>query len=281
MGIQRIDRVLHHQLRHDFPGIPRGGVCVMRAVNLRHVAPGDELLALCRVHKRAQHVDVAIDHVILRILMAAVHALFRKHDGDIRPGHATDIAVVVDGSADLVLDQIKRFSLRAHLFARNRNPAAALRRAFDQPVKVALSGSADDHDVIRAVMRRHAHTANVVLKPAARNLGGDHGHGLRIHVAKIMRGGKRNAVLERLAAIMIGKRPHGKVRRGLAPGPAAAARTIVLQILQNLSYINILFRRQAIFTHLAPPNSAAARSSAAGFISASPASRTGRLFSFA
>ena len=230
-GIQRVDRVLHHQLRHDLPGIPCGGVCVVRAVNLRHVAPGDELLTLRRVHKRAHHVDVAIDHVILRVLMAAVDALFREHNGDIRPSHAADVAMVVDGTTHFVLDQIQRFSLRAHLLAGDRNPAAALWRALDQPVVMALAGGADDHDMIRAMVRRHAHTPDVVLKSSAGDLGRNDRHGLRVNVAKVVRGRQRNAILERLAAIVIGKRPHRQVWRGFAPSPTPTAGTIIFQVL--------------------------------------------------
>ncbi|MPM60736.1 hypothetical protein SDC9_107588 [bioreactor metagenome] len=104
MAVERVDRVLHHELGHDLPGVPCSGVRVMRAVNLRHVAPFDELFALRRVHKRAYHVDVAVDDVILRILMAAVNAFLREHDRDIRSRNAADIAVIIDGPADLVFD---------------------------------------------------------------------------------------------------------------------------------------------------------------------------------
>ncbi len=280
-AIERVDRVLHHQFRHDLPGVPRGRVCVVRAVDLRHVCPFDELLALRCVHKRTHHVDVAVDHVVLRVLMATVDALLREHDRNVRPGHAADVAVVVDRAADLVLDEIERFSLRAHLLARNRHATAALRGSLDQSVKVALAGGANHHDVIRAMVRGHAHATNVVLKAPARDFGRDHRHRLRIDVFEIVRGRQRHAILEGFAAIAVGKRPHRQVRRGLAPSPTTAAGTVMLQIFENLRNVDVFVRRQAIVAHLAPPNSFAASSSFAGFNSASPASRIGRLFCLA
>ncbi|MPN46795.1 hypothetical protein SDC9_194394 [bioreactor metagenome] len=105
-AVERVDCMLHHQFRHDFPGVPRSRVCVVRTVDLRHVCPFDELLALRRVYERAHHIDVAIDHVVLRVLMAAVDALFREHDRDIRPSHAADVAMVVDRAADFVFNQV-------------------------------------------------------------------------------------------------------------------------------------------------------------------------------
>ena len=63
--------------------------------------------------------------------MATVHALLSKHNRDIRPGNTADIAMIIDGSAYLILDQVERLSLGAHLLARNRHTTAALRRSLD------------------------------------------------------------------------------------------------------------------------------------------------------
>ena len=162
--------------------------------------------------------------------MAAVDPLFREHDGDIGPRYTTDVTVIVDGSAHFVLDQVERFSLCAHLFARDRHTPAALRGALDQAIIVALPGGADDHDVIRAVVRRHAHAPDIVLKASTGDLGCDDRHGLRIDIAKIVRGWKRHAVLEGRAAIVVRKRSHREVGRWLTPSPATAAGMIVLEI---------------------------------------------------
>ncbi|MPM60737.1 hypothetical protein SDC9_107589 [bioreactor metagenome] len=139
---------------------------------------------------------------------------------------------------------------------------------------MALPRRADDHDVIRAVVRGHAHAADIVLKASACDFRRDHRHGLGVYVVKIMCGRQRHAADKRLAAVAVGKRPHMQVRSGFAPCPAAAARMVVFQIFQNLADVDIFIRGQTVFAHLAPPNSFAASSILSGFCRSRPAARS-------
>ena len=163
--------------------------------------------------------------------MHAVHAFFGEHHGDIRAGNAGNIAVVIDRTANFILDHVERLALRTNLLARNRHAAHALRGAFDEAVKMALAGGADDHDVICAMVRAHAHAADVVLKAAGGDLCCDDGHRLRVDVVKIMRRRQRDGILQRLGAVLIHKRAHFEAGGRLAPGPAAPAGTVVFKIL--------------------------------------------------
>ena len=138
----------------------------MRAVYLRLSRPCYQLFALACVNKASYHVYVAVNNVVLRVLMHAVHAFFREHYRYIRPGNAGNVAVVIYGAAHFVLYHVQRLALRAHLLAGNGYAAHALRRAFYKPVKVALPRGADDHYVIRAVVRSKPHAAYIVLKAA-------------------------------------------------------------------------------------------------------------------
>ena len=189
--------------------------------------------------------------------------------------------MVVDRASDFVLDEIERFSLRAHLLAGDRHTAASLRRSFDQAVKVALTSRTDDHNVIRAMVRGHAHAADIVLKAAARDLRRDDRHRLWVYVVKVMRGRQRHASNERLAAVAVGKRPHVQVRRGFAPDPAMAARMVVFQVFQNFADVDVLIRRQSVFAHLTPPNRAEASSIRSGCCRRRPAARSSSPFCFA
>ena len=51
-------------------------VCIVCTVNLRHAGPCDKLLAFARINKRTNHIDVAVDDVVLRVLVNAVYAFF-------------------------------------------------------------------------------------------------------------------------------------------------------------------------------------------------------------
>ena len=81
-------------------------ICSMRTA--RHDALGHG-----RVHEAAVHVDVAVEHVVLRVLVRAVDALLGEHDRDLGTGHAAHVAVEVDRAADLVLDQVERAARHA------------------------------------------------------------------------------------------------------------------------------------------------------------------------
>ncbi len=86
-GKHRVDRVLHHELGHDLPSLHGGRVRVMRAVDLKLAAVGDDRLAFAGVHKASEHVDVSVKHVVLGILMDARHPFFHKHHGDVGTCH--------------------------------------------------------------------------------------------------------------------------------------------------------------------------------------------------
>ena len=179
--------VLNHKLRHDLPCVARGGVGIMRAVYLRLSGPCYQLFALACVNKAPYHVYVAVNNVVLRVLMHAVHAFFREHYRYIRPCNAGNIAMVVYGAAHFVLYHVQRLALRAHLLAGNGYSAHALRGAFYKPVKVALPRRADNHYVIRAVVRGKPHAAYVVLKAAGCYFRCYRGQRLRVYIAEIVR----------------------------------------------------------------------------------------------
>jgi len=134
------------------------------AVDLGHVRGGHDALGHRRVDEAPHHVDVAVEHVVLRVLVGAVDALLGEHDGDLRAGDAADVAVEVDRAPDLVLDEVERLARGPDLLAGDGDAADALRRPFEQAVHVALAGGADDHDVVGAVPGGHAHAADVVLE---------------------------------------------------------------------------------------------------------------------
>ncbi len=106
--------------------------------------------------------------------------------------------MVIDGTADLILDHVQRLALGAHLLARDGHPAHSLGRPLDQAVEMALARRPDDHDVVRAVMGRHAHAAEVVLKAAGSDLRGDDGPGLGVNVPEMMGGRQGHGAFEGL-----------------------------------------------------------------------------------
>ena len=233
-GKGAVHGVLDQEFRHDLPGIARRGVGVVRPVDLDHLGPGHDLLGLGRVDEGPHHVDVPIEHVVLGILVGAVHALLGEEHGDLRPGQAADVRMQVDRPADLVLDQIQGLPGRPQLFARDRDAPDPLRRALHQPVDVALPGRADDHHVVRPVPGGHPHPAQVVLEPPRSDLRGDGALRLRVDLAEVPRGRQGNASLQRLRDLVVWERPDLRPRRErVAPMPATAARPVMLEIGQD------------------------------------------------
>ena len=247
--------MLHHQLGHDLPGVTGGGVGVVGAVDLALTGPGDDLLGLAGVHEGADHVDVTVEDVVLGVLVDAVDAFLSQHDGHVGAGHAGNVAVVVDGTADFFLDHVEGLALGADLLTGDGNTAHALRSTLDEAVHVALTGGTDDHDVVGAVMGSHAHTADIILETSGGNLGGDGGHGLRIDVIEIMGGHQAHGVAFHVGGditILEGALLQLAFGGGLAPGPAAAAGMIMFKILQNLFHVDTLGLVQLVIRHSLP-----------------------------
>ena len=105
-GEEGVDGVLNHQFGHNLPSLASGGVGVVGPVDLGHARPGDELFRFAGIYEGAGHIDIAVDDVILGILVDAVDPLFREHHGDIGPGYAADVRVVIYGAPHLIFDHI-------------------------------------------------------------------------------------------------------------------------------------------------------------------------------
>ncbi len=240
-GEGAVQAVLNHQLGHDQPTGFGGGVGVVRAVNLENLRPGHHFLGLGGIHKRAVHVDVAIEHVVLRVLVRAVDAFFGKQHGHFGPGHAGNVAMEVDRAAHFVFDHVAGFAAGANLLAGDRHAAHAFGGAFHQAVDVALAGGADDHQVVSAVPGGHAHAADVVLEAPRGDLRGHDAGGLGINIFKVFGSGQADAVFERLGHVVVMERPHVHAFGGLfAPRPPLAARVVVFQILHDFFDIEFL-----------------------------------------
>ncbi len=80
--------MLNNQLRHHLPGFHGSSVGIVGAIDLQHAAIGDNRLAFTGIYETAQHIDIAIKYVILRILVDTGDTFFMKHNSDIRSGHA-------------------------------------------------------------------------------------------------------------------------------------------------------------------------------------------------
>ena len=157
--------MLHQQLGHHQPARFGGGIGIVCAVNLEDLASRHHEFGFCRVHKRAIHVDVAVKHVVLGILVSAVNAFLNKQHGHFRTGDTRNIAVEINRPADFFLNQIAGFTAGTQLLAGDRHAADALRCAFHQAVDMTLTGRTDHHQMIRAVPGSHAHPPQVILKP--------------------------------------------------------------------------------------------------------------------
>ena len=231
--------MLNDQLGHDLPGVSCGRVGVVRAVDLQHVGPGHDLLGFAGVYEGSYHVDVSVQNVVLGILVSAVDALFGEHDRDVGACYAGDVGVIVDGSADFILDQVQGLSLGSDLLSGDGDAADALRRTFHQAVDVGLAHVADDHQMVRTVPCSHSHTADVVLKTAGSDLGRNGGHGLGIDAFEVLGGRKGNALLHGLGNVMVMEGSHIQIFRGLSPGPASSSGFIFVEVFQQLDYVKL------------------------------------------
>jgi len=191
-----VDRMLHHEFGTDLPGLHGSRVGIVGAIDLQYAAEGDDFLDLTSVDKAAQHVDVAIKDVVLRILVGSVNALLDEHHGNIGSGNAGYVGVQIDRPTDFFFDQVQCAAGGPDLFARYRDTADPLGRALDQGVDVRLAGGPDDHDVVSAIPGGHAHAADVVFEPAGGDLGRDHTVRLRIDPAESTAGRQWNRLFE-------------------------------------------------------------------------------------
>ncbi len=236
---QRVDGVLHDELGHHLPRFSRRGVRVVRAVDLSDVGPGHNFFRFAGVHKRAHAVDVAVQHVVLRVLVSAVHAFFCEHDRHVGTGDAGYVGVIVDGTAHFVLDEVERLPLRADLLSGDRHTADARRRPLDEAVDMGLAHGADDHDVVRSVPRAHAHSPDVVFETTGSDFRRNRLGRLRVHVVEVLRGREPRALRQRFGQVAIGKRAHFEVRIFFPPRPAAPAGFVAFQILEDILDVDL------------------------------------------
>ena len=171
--------------------------------------------------------------------MSAVDAFFSEHDRDVGACNAGDVGVIVDGSADFILDQVQGLSLGSDLLSGDGDAADTLRGTFHQAVDVGLAHVADDHQMVRTVPCGHSHTADVVLESAGRDLRRDGGHGLGIQTVEIFCRGKGHALLQGFGDIVILERSHVLVFRRLSPGPASSSGFVLVEVLQQFNHVKL------------------------------------------
>ena len=169
----------------------------MGAVDLEDTCAVHHFLSFGSVYEGAQHVNVAVEHVVLRVLVSTVDAFLGKENGNFRTGHTRHITVEVYGTAYLFFDLIAGLAAGTNLLAGDGHTAHAFGSAFQETVNVALPGGADDHQVIGAMPGGHAHAADVIFKAARGNLGGDNATRLWVNVIKVFRSRKTDAIFER------------------------------------------------------------------------------------
>ena len=126
--------MLHEQLGRHLPGLPGRGIGVVCAIELQDAAVGQDPLRFGGIDEGAVHVDVPVEHIVLRVLVRPVHPLLGKQHRDLRTRHTTHVGMEVDRPAHLVLDRIECLARGPDLLARDRNAADTLRGALDEPV---------------------------------------------------------------------------------------------------------------------------------------------------
>ncbi len=99
-----VNAVLHKQFGHHQPTGFGGGVGIMGAVNLEDIRRCHDALGFRRIHKGAVHVDVAVQHVVLRVLVGAVHAFLGEQHCHFGTSHTGHIAVEVDRATHFLFD---------------------------------------------------------------------------------------------------------------------------------------------------------------------------------
>ena len=74
--------MLHQEFGHDLPCFPGGGVGIVGAVNLKHVYAGHEFFSFSSIDKRTDHVDIAVQDIVLGVLVSPVYSFFSEEDGN-------------------------------------------------------------------------------------------------------------------------------------------------------------------------------------------------------
>ena len=242
-----VETVLDHQLGHDLPAMASGGIGVVGAVDLEDLGSRHHLLGLTGVDVAAVGVDVAVQQVVLRVLVSTVDSLLGEEDGHLRAGHSGDVGVEVDGASHLVLNEVAGLAAGAQLLAGDRDAANAFRGALEEPVDVALSGGADDHDVVGAVPGGHPHAAQVILEMSGGDLGGDDWGRLGIYVLEVLRGGQGHALLQRGGHVPVVEVAHvDSLLRDVAPGPSLATGVIVLEVGEDFLDVKLGARAEGL-----------------------------------
>ena len=220
--------MLHDQLRHNLPGFAGCGIGVMGTVNLEHVCPCHDSLGLTGIDEGSYAVDVTVEYIVLGILMGSVDSFLSKHNCNLRAGHAGYIGMIIDGTANFILDDVEGLALGTYLFSGDRHAADTLRCSLHQSIDMGLAHVADYHDMVCAMPCSHAHAADIVLKTAGGNLRGDNRQGLGINVLKVFCRWKAYSVFKRFRNVMVGKGSHGKAGGRLAPYPASSSGLILI-----------------------------------------------------
>ncbi len=266
--------MLNHELRADLPRLHGGGVGVVSAVDLKDLRPCHDLLRLAGVDEATDHVDVAVEYVVLWILVSAVHALLGEHHCDVGAGHARDVGVEVDRTADLLLDHVEGLPACANLLSGDGYSAYPLGGSLEERVDVRLSGGADDHDVVGSVPGGHTHPSDVVLEATRGYLCSEDAVGLRVDIAEAAAPGKRYGVLDSLCRLVVIEIADPAVlTASLPPGPSSPLRAVALKVLEYLFYVEPLLGIELHHAHPFPKISSTV-SHCFPSARASPASRT-------
>ena len=276
-----VDSVLDDQFRHDFPCITSCCVRVVRTVDLSHVSPCQDGLGLAGVDEGTDAVDVSVQYVVLGILVNTVDAFFSEHDSDVRTSNAGYVGMVVDRTANFILDQVDGFSLCTDNLTGDRDTTDTLGGTFDQTIHVGLAGSTNDHEVVSAVPCSHSHTTDIVFETAGCDLGGDNGQRLRVRAFKILRRRKRNTLLERFGSISVSERSDLDARCRGSPGPAFSSGFIFIEVLQEFFDVQFFILLQRFHPYFPPLNSAATSSHPSPLASMMLASRMDISFALA
>ena len=145
--------------------------------------------------------------------------------------------MVVDRTANFILDHVDSFSLSSDLLSCNRNATDTLWSTFHKSVDVGLSHVSDNHQVVSTVPCSHSHSSDIVLESSGSDFSSDCLHRLRVDVFHELCRRKRNALLKRLGDFMVFERSHVLVFSLFSPGPASSSRFVLVKVFKNIDNI--------------------------------------------